>query len=261
MSRKLIFGNVSRNRLMDLDPIGVVNGRAIFPLRGAEDDNEGEESESEEDEDDDADDDKDEDDSKAGQAKKTRRPQDDSGDSSVIRTMRKELRALKKYKADNEKAARDKSLADKPELERLTTERDDATKELEKLRTAHRENSIELAIIRASNSARSKYDWADIEDVLNDRNLRNAIEIDEDGEVSGVEEALKDLAKRKPHFLSKPSNEDEKDKGGKGGKPPNSGGNGAGRSGGQPGSGGNGNRGPDREALAKKYPILNRLPK
>lgn len=263
MSRKLILGSVSPRRLADLAPIGVVNGRSIFPLHGAEDDKpagDGGENESEEDEDGDEDDEDDED-SKASDdedKKKPRRSRRDTGDSSVIRNMRKELRELRREKTERLAAERQKALKEKPELERLTVERDDAVKERDTLREQHREASIELAIVRASNRANSKYSWADIEDVLSDRTLRKAIEIDDDGEISGVEEALKDLAKRKPHFLLSKSEEDSKGKGN--GKPATNGGGGNGKSGGTPNGAGGDGKAADRAALEAKYPILARMP-
>lgn len=263
MSRKLILGMVSRKRLMGITPIGIVNGRPVFPLLGAEDDEppaDGGEGEGSEEDDEDEDEDEDEDKSGKDGDKKPRRPRRDSGDSSVIRNMRKELRTLKREKAEREKAERDKTLADKPEIERLTVERDDAVKELEKLRKSHQEASVELAIIRASQSARSKYNWADIEDVLNDRKLRQAIEIDDDGEISGVEEALKDLAKRKPHFLASSSDGEGSGDGkqSSNGKK-QGGGNGNGKSGSNPGGGGNGDQAARRAELEKKYPVISRM--
>lgn len=256
MSRKLILGSVSRSRLMGLTPIGIVNGREVFPLRGAaDDDGETEDKPDGESEEDDEEDDEDEGEKKP--AAKGRRDGNDT-DSSVIRTLRKQNRELLKKERAREEAEKAKTLADKPEIDRLKVERDDAVKELEELRKTASENSVELAIIRASNSAKSKYAWADIEDVLNDRTLRRAIEIDDDGEISGVEDALKDLAKRKPHFLAKAA-EDGDDKSTSGTKGKSTSGTGS-KSGVNPGNGGNGKQTVDRARLNSKYPTLARLP-
>lgn len=256
MSRKLIFGSVSRERLMDLTPIGIVNGREIFPLRGAEDDADDTSSDDDDNDDDSNDDDSDGDDSKDDDS-------DDKGDAAKQKRrstrgqhpadMRKELRDLRRFKREQDAAARSQELKDKPEIERLTAERDDAVKERDALREKFSSSTVELEIIKAS---RKKYDWADIEDVLNDRTLRKAIEIDDDGEISGVTEALKDLAKRKPHFLQK-ATEDDDDKSKSNGRAKSSG---SGKSGGQPSGGANGDRSVDRQALNAKYPILGRIP-
>lgn len=259
MSRKLILGSVSRSRLVDLAPIGIVNGRKVFPLSGAEDDaNDDDANEDGNDEDDDSENDDSDGDDKDGDEGKAakNRAQKSSKDGPRNRSMAAELRTLRKFRRETEAAARNKELADKPEIERLTAERDDAVRERDDLRGKYSSASTQLAIITASHG---KYAWADIEDVLNDKTLRNAIEIDDDGEVSGVAEALKDLAKRKPHFLRK-AEEDNDDKSRSNGRAKSNGSSGNGKSGGQPGSGGSGDRGADRDALAKKYPILNRLP-
>lgn len=256
MSRTLIFGTVGRNRLAVLSPIGVVDGREIFPLRGAEDDpagNGGDGDSDDESEDDEDGSEEDDEDAKDDDSKNQRRkPSAKKPANAAFAAMKRELNTLKREKRDRDNAERTKALADKPELERLTAERDDAVKGQESLAEKYREAQIELAISRASNGS-SKYSWADLEDVLNDRTLRNAIDIDDDGEVSGVEEALKDLAKRKPHFLAKKSEEDEKGKG----KPGTNGNRGTGKTGQQPGTGGSsGDREADRQKLESKYSVL-----
>lgn len=257
MSRALILGSVGRKRLIDLSPIGVVNGREIFPLKGAEDDPAGDggglESEDDEQEDEEDEEDGHQDDEEDDAKGRKKKPAARKDANAAFAAMQREIRQLKREKAAREKEDRQKELAGKSEVEKVTAERDDATKELESLREQHRNAVIQLEIFLAS---RKKYDWADMEDVLNDKRLRAAIEIDDDGEVTGVAEALKDLAKRKPHFLAAKSDEDEKGQGpgGTGKKPA------AGKTGGQPGSGGgSGDREADRQALMSKYSALGPL--
>jgi len=257
MSRALILGSVSGKRLMDLSPIGVVEGQPIYPLRGAESDaDDGGEENAEGN--DSSEDDEDSDDSEEDEDKKSSK---DSGKrrqsgqrNSEFALMRRELNALKREKAANEKKERDRELADKPEIERLSAEKEDTVKERDGLRERHNEAIIELEIIKVSSRGK-KYDWNDIEDVLNDRSVRRAIEINEDGDISGVEDALKDLAKRKPHFLASKSDKDSDDKAKSNGKASTNGA-GTGKTGAAVGNGSTGDRTSDRASLEKKYPTL-----
>lgn len=255
MGRRLLFGSKSA-----LARLGIVDGREIFPILGAEDDHlansgEGSEDDNDSDEDQDDDDSEEDDDSKTAAKKRHRSPSTQR--NSELRAARRELSTLRKEKAERDKAARDAELKGKSESERAVAERDDAVKELTGLKDRYQQAITELEIIKASN--RSKFAWNDIEDVLNDRALRNAIEIGDDGEVSGLEDALKDLAKRKPHFLAEKS--DDKGKGN--GQQQN--GNGrqqqqtGTKTGGQPNTGTNEDRAADRQRLNTIYPALQRL--
>lgn len=253
------MGTVSRARLSGLSPLGVVDDREVFRIAGAEDDDsagkDGEDTDSDDDEDDSSDEEDDEDDKPAAKRSRHRGRNDRSSEFNRIR---RERNALLKEKTDREKQDRAAELKGKTEAERATAERDDAVKERDELSSKYSEALTELEIIKASN--RKKYAWNDLEDVLNDRALRKAIEIGDDGEITGVEEALKDLAKRKPHFLSK-SEQDGKQGDGKTGDTKSTAGT-NGKTGGQPnsGSGGNGDRAADRQRLAQLYPALQRLP-
>lgn len=256
MSRALILGSVSGKRLMDLSPIGVVDGQPIYPLRGAENDADGGGEENADDtdssEDDEESDDSEEDESKS--SKDSGRTRQSGKRNGEFATMRRELNALKREKAAQEKKERDRELADKPEIERLSAEKEDAAKERDGLRERHNEAIVELEIIKVSSRGK-KYDWNDIEDVLNDRSVRKAIEINDDGDISGVEDALKDLAKRKPHFLASKSDKDEDDKGKSNGKASTKDA-GTGKTGAAVGNGSTGDRTSDRASLEKKYPTL-----
>lgn len=262
MSRRLVLGSVSRQRLAGLCPLGIVDGREVFPIHGAEDDTDSTSSgdDTDDDEDNSDEDSTDDDDSDAKDDKdksKTRRSRQNSRSSEFTRIKRENAKLLREQQA-RDKADREAELKGKSEVERATAERDDAVKERDSLKEQLAANKVELEIIRLSHK---KHDWADIEDVLNDKALRRAIEIGEDGEISGVTEALKDLAKRKPHFLAK-SSEDTDDKGGKNsnGRQTATNGNGNGKSGSNPNgaSGDKNNRQADRDRLAETYPILGR---
>jgi 3-oxoacyl-ACP reductase-like protein len=54
---------------------------------------------------------------------------------------------------------------------------------------------LELAIMKDT-----RYAWYDVEDVRGAINLDD-VEIDDDGKIKGLEDALKDVADRKPHLL------------------------------------------------------------
>jgi hypothetical protein len=256
MSQRLVLGS----RPVAFRPLlGVVNGQPVYRIAGAEDDDNQLDPADTGDEENDDEDDEDSDDTedKDNRDKKPRRRSASSRAHSESRALRRELNQLKREKSEREQKDREAELANKSEVERTTVERDDARSERDRLKETVRQQSIELAIIRASHS---KYEWADIEDVLNDRTLRGAIEMDEDGEITGVKEALKDLAKRKPHFLVKKSEGEDEGTKGNGSGP--SGGNGSGRSGGNPTGGGqgNGNAQADRQRLVQMYPALAQLP-
>lgn len=259
MSRRLIFGTQSRSRLRVLSPIGVVDGREVFPIAGAEDDdpaNSGDDDDNSDDSDD-SDDDED-DDSKSKSKTTTRRHSRTRG--SDYNALRRERNQLLKEKQDREAKDRENELKGKSEVERANAEREDAVKARDSLTEENAALKMELAIVRASTSAKSKFQWADIEDVLNDKTLRNAIEVDDDGELTGVDEALKDLAKRKPHFLVKSGEDDDgKNKDNRNGRQQQQ--QPAGSTGGQPSGNGNGDvRAADRQRLNTLYPALQRLP-
>jgi hypothetical protein len=257
MSRRLVFGSVSRSRLVGLAPLGVVNGRPVFPIHCAEDDNPADDGDDGADNDgaDPEEDDDDQDDDAKNKDRNRRRPA--RGRGSDYNAIRRERNALLKDKKEREEKERAADLATKSEVDRVTIERDDAVKERDSLRDKLSAATVQLEIIKSSSS---KYNWVDIEDVLNDRTLRDAIEIGDDGVIEGVAEALKDLAKRKPHYLAaKP--DDKNDSGnGSNSNGGNSNANKNGKSGGNPGTGDNGNLAANRERLNALYPAIARLP-
>ena len=245
MSRRLVFGS---GRLAALMPIGEINGKPIYPICGAEGSEEDSDSDQDSDEDENSEEDNDGDeedsDSKAKERKATPKRQDRSG--TYINSLKKDLRTARKELAGMRDEKRRAELADKSEVERVTAELDDAQKELADVRPKYQELLKKVEIITVSGQL--NLSWNDIEDVLGDRKLNAAIEIDDDGEISGVDDALKDLAKRKPHFLAKPDEGDEsdEDKAGNANKT-------------KTGASFNGSKGKqkdrqaDRDALVKKY--------
>ena len=102
---------------------------------------------------------------------------------------------------------------------------------------------LELAILKAAD-----YQWYDVEDVRAAINLDD-VEIDDDGKITGLEDALKDVAARKPHLM-KPSDGQQQQ-----GTPVSVIPTHQGPSGAQPTGTPGGNADYDVEALKKKYKI------
>jgi hypothetical protein len=104
------------------------------------------------------------------------------------RDIQKELDAVKKELA----ATQDK---EKDAETRLTEERDALQKTVTGLEELNRKLRLQVAFL-SDNS----YEWHDPDDALRLADL-SEVEIDEDNLVIGLDEALKDLAKRKPHLI------------------------------------------------------------
>lgn len=250
MGRALIYGNGKI-------AIGHVHGRPVYPVYGADNDGDDNDSSGTDDtggkdddddgsseEDDDPDDDKD--DTNKGKRK-------DRAAHNSTNAMRRELGKLRKAAAEREKADREAELKTKSDVDRAVAEREDLQKKIDDLQPKYQNVLTELEIIKAS--GRLKLVWNDLEDVLSDKTLRKAIETNEDGELEGVDEALKDLAKRKKHFLASKKDDSDEDSGrNNNGKPRGSTGANVGNGGGK-----KDNRTADRERLEKSYPALARL--
>lgn len=152
---------------------------------------------------------------------------------------RQEAKALKKQ--NDELIAKVKSFedADKGDLEKAQGTITELTTERDKLR----EQNSEL-VIRNAFLMDNKHEWANPRAALKLADL-SEVEIDDDGAVTGLAEALNALAKSDPYLLkSKSEDDDDEDEGRPGatGQPP------------RKKSKGN----PDREKLLAKYPALNR---
>lgn len=258
MGRRLILGSRPVARFL----LGYAHGEPVYRIAGAEEDKDaptgdGDDKGTENDDDGDEDDSDDEENRTDSKNRRSR----GNARSSEYNRIRRERNLLLKEKQDREKKDREAELADKSEVERVTAERDDAAKSRDTLLMENRDLKIRLAIL--SESSR-KYNWADIDDVLNERKLLESIEVSPDGEITGIRDGLKDLAKRKPHYLLAKTEEtgDAKNTGsnnGNGGSSNNAN-NGGGKTGGQPGSTGtNGDRTADRQRLASIYSALGPL--
>lgn len=118
--------------------------------------------------------------------------------------------------------------------EAMTGRIDSLTKDVQS-----RDQQIKDLRIQAAFLASNKFEWADPSDALRLADLADVEIDDEDGTVHGMEDALKKLAKSKPHLLKTTRAKN-----------------------GPSGTSNNGQRKgkdktkPDREALAKTYPVL-----
>lgn len=133
--------------------------------------------------------------------------------------------------------------ADKGDLEKAKGTLDEVTKDRDGLKTKNAELVIQNAFLLDN-----KHEWANPRAALRLADL-SEVEIDDDGAVTGLAEALNALAKSDPYLLkSKSDDKDDEDKDDSKGAP--------GATGQPPGKKTKGN--PDREKLLAKYPALNR---
>lgn len=180
--------------------------------------------------------------------------EEDSKDPKVSKTIRKlkdeqaqRRIANKKLQQDLEAATeelRKLKLKDASEVEQLKSELEVATKKLAALDSKHKDALIEREALRVS--PKLKLAWRDNDDVLGWLARAEGVSVTDDGEITGVEDALKELAKKKPHWLS----ESEKDGKKQDRKP--TGPTGASFN----GNGNDRSKDTSRQALEKKYPAL-----
>lgn len=167
----------------------------------------------------------------------------DKGDDKVDRA---EYERVKRHRAAADRKAADAqkkvdeltqklsegAKGDTPETtERVSTLEKDLSK---------KDETIQQLRIQNAFLAANEYSWHDAADALRLADLSD-VEIEEDGTVVGLKEALRALAKSKPHLIKKADDKDEKR--------------------GPSGSANNGKRKgakdkPDRTALSANYPIL-----
>lgn len=155
-----------------------------------------------------------------------------------------QLSAFQQEKEEREAADLELQRANATKEENLERDNQALKEENEQLRTVNERNLLELAILK-----NAKYQWHNADDVSKMID-RSGIKINvKSGEVEGIEDALKSLAKEKPYMLKK--DEQNGDNGSSQGKPPGQ------ASGGLPGSSrdasGKANK---RKALEDRFPVL-----
>lgn len=271
-----------------LEPIGYLSdGTPLWPVMGGapDDDDENdpdftgdEDEDDEDDEDDDSSDDDDSDkDSKSKKDKKKSKDEDEDDDKpkyteeemyAVKRRMRKadqrasrleqELRDIKaqlskksKKSTKDDDSEDDKAGVDTEELTRVRRDNDKLRQQLQSMRVETAFSRIPLP---------KGEEWIDLEDAIAAAQRLELLEdvIDEDGTVDkrSLRAALKELRRRKPHLIKKVSepdeDEDEEDEEGQRPKTRRTASKMNGKRKGDRGTG------TTREALAKKFPALNR---
>ena len=176
-------------------------------------------------------------------------PDEDSDDDNGERVRNPKLKALsdenarrraqlkdaKQREADLAAKLKEYEDKDKTDVDRATGEAAELKKTNEALAGTNRKLALQLAF-----SIDRKYDWHDGAAALRLLDL-DGVEIDDDGEVTGMSEAIKSLATKHPYLV----------------KPKDDGGPGSGSTGsGQPPNGRKTKQGTQREVLEKKYSAL-----
>ena len=214
----------------------LANGAPVYRLAGADGQEDGDTEEDEEEDEEEGDD-------SGDTGEKT--ADSETVSKADFEKLKARMRAADKRAGAAENKLRELQDAGKPEAEK-------AAKELEELRAAHQQATEALNTARLENAVLkdTTFQWNDPEDVVEHalRALRKGdLEIDEDGDVEGVGQWLKDLAKRKPHFVKPAASEGDSED------------DAAGPTGGNVGSGKKKGRAKvDEAALLKKFPALNR---
>lgn len=234
-------------------PLGYLrSGRAVWPVTGAEPDDD-------DDQDDDDDDTSGDDDGgKAKSKSKDDSKDDDDEDDEPI--SREEYERLKKRmrKADQrattaEQALREKEREGKPVDETMKADLESAQGEVKTLRETVSSLRLENAFL-LSNTVQ----WHDPEVAMSLVLKDDGVEIDDEGNVAGLDGALKRLAKKKPYLVKQTKStddEDEDDDDDEDDEPPAARRQ---RSGGRGGGNPRQRKGADRAKIIATYPALNR---
>lgn len=200
---------------------------------------------SEDDDDEEDDDDADESGDDEGKDDKKDSDKKDKDEDKVDRA---EYERVRKHRAAADRKAADlQRQLDELRAGKSSDDKKDDKKDEKPAGPSERETKLEqetrrLKLENAFLSA-NKYAWHDPADALRLADLSD-VEIEEDGTVIGLKEALRKLATEKPHLIKKA--EGDGDKNGPSGSPNN------GRRKGEA-------KKPDRESLAKTYPVLRNM--
>lgn len=217
----------------------------FWPLFGAEG-NESDDSESggdDEDQDDDDDDGEDEDEAEKGEQEQPLNAEEAKKLAKKNAKLRNRIRELKAAEEAARKEKETASNAGKDETERLRGEVQTLQAKLEE-----RDSQLQQSALRQAFLESNKVQWHDPKTAMRLLDTSD-IDIDEDGDVSGMDDAIKALADQHP-YLVKAGTSGGDDKGGKKKSTAK----------GSSGEGGTKRKkdsdGVDREALIKKYPAL-----
>lgn len=168
-------------------PVGVVNGRPIWQIQGAADDDGTDDTGTDDGDKDEGEGDSDEDEPEAVTTSQISREEYERLMLRMKNADRRATAAENKVKEFENK--------DKTELEKLTEERDEAIKAKEEAHASLQQSRMENAFF-----GHSKVTWHDPQDAFRLADLRE-VTIEDDGTVVGMEAAVKALAKAKPHLV------------------------------------------------------------
>jgi len=218
-----------------------------FVMEG-EDDADDNDDESDEDEDDDDDSDDDDEDDESEDKKDPKDPKDKrihelSQESANRRvTIREQRKRIKELETQLQgKAEKPKGKGDDEDEDKSSEELAEVRTTAEKLARANEDLLIRLEFTNMVSGDDAKYQFKNPKTALRVLDLSD-VDITDDGEVDGLEEAIAKLAKSDPYLLADKGDDDGKK-----------------RRTGQPTNNGRKNKGnPNREKLINKYPALRR---
>lgn len=197
-------GAVSRKLILQIEPIAVLeDGTKIFPIMGSEDDPEEQGDGDDDGDDSDGDDDDDSEEEKA-KSKPKRQPKETP--QQMKRRLNAEAKAQRERAEAAEAKIREAEDKDKSELEIVKRDFEEYKAKHEGSNERIQELLIENAFLKLD---RDKYNWHDPDDVID--KIRKDVTISDDGEVDGLEDAVKALAKSKPYLLKKKSEDGEEE--------------------------------------------------
>lgn len=131
-------------------------------------------------------------------------PEDTTGLKSALEKERADRKALEKRVKAYEKAQQEKDDAEKTEVQRLADQNSTASQKVAKLAAGFRKTAVEAAIVKAAGKA----NFTDPTDALRQEVIEAiGVEQDEDDptqvtiDEASVTEAIKQLARAKPHYL------------------------------------------------------------
>lgn len=198
-----------------LQAIAVLNGKPLWPVMGASEDDEGDKTDGDAD-------DKSEEGKEGEEADKGSEKSKSDPHAERIAQLEKDLQTMRTHlsNSDKKKAAAEKELKelkdkDLPEAEKLRKEAAEAKERGEKQSKALRDLALTNAFLLASQ--RGKINWHDPEVAQSAAVKYEGIEVDENGVVTGMADAVKKLAKDKAFLVDagKPAEDkDEKEKNG-----------------------------------------------
>lgn len=201
-------GVVSKRLILPIEPLIVLNdGTPIFPIMGSDPEGqEGQEDEDPEGEEDDEDEGDESDEDEKPKPKPKPKSKTKETPEQKVRRLNRENQERRLALEEAQRKLREIEDAGKSELEI-------AKRDLAELQEKAKDYEPTLNALRVENAflKLSGYNWHDPDDAL-DRILKDPdVSINSDGTVEGLEEAVKELAKKKPYLLKAKDDEEEEE--------------------------------------------------